>query len=669
MAAAVTAAPTCLADGCCCCEDIPLVRSILALHQQLMSGLILSDEGRSLLGEADEKLASLPGAPPATATAAAPRLAADSTEERLEEANGSIPPYEHQIIQAHFEEYADTAVQRDVSTNLTPRHQEMIDDGLGVHPRGIEPTPFPISDDALHERLTILEEAVAGAMLGSHDYQLAPTPAAAGSGGNIADETASGEKERLSSMREEFSEFRVRSELCMEDLANAIEENKRDIAQLHAGIEECRHLVGHSPNRIHRGSSRAETGHRSVGGVEDKLDEGNSEEQIADGEPTGREETLEETCEVGRPVGGGRGDKNSKGQLHLGDRLHSAESNWAAALSEPPATNSAMLLASELQGVAKQISDLEGIVCNLARGVARLAQVVGVFPRLQESQHDDEVDVDVELLQWQDCANNMVSSTAAASSMLSQFCTREHGSTKRRGGAMGFGRFMVTLRMVGPTCEAPHLEERCGQGEEGVHSVLWWGRPPANFSAYRMPRYVQAEQHGQCKPFEEKIAASAAEDKGSFPLDHFNQCKQIHDKYLKCLRKHKNDNRSCRFLAKEYLQCRMDHGLMAPEPMERLGFTPEDDRAHKPRDVRADTVREDKGWLAGRELLEARGWVRPRMFGGGVWGGNKLDNLFLTGPSVVQGNSDVQLRKVAGSNPTTIFSVSIYHRVPSFVFQ
>ncbi|KAF4713108.1 Cytochrome c oxidase assembly protein cox19, partial [Perkinsus olseni] len=142
-------------------------------------------------------------------------------------------------------------------------------------------------------------------------------------------------------------------------------------------------------------------------------------------------------------------------------------------------------------------------------------------------------------------------------------------------------------------------------------------------------------------------------DKGSFPLDHFNQCKQIHDKYLKCLRKHKNDNRSCRFLAKEYLQCRMDHGLMAPEPMERLGFTPEDDRAHKPRDVRADTVREDKGWLAGRELLEARGWVRPRMFGGGVWGGNKLDNRnkSLVAFSILDGP----------------FGRAGYGRVPSFV--
>lgn len=41
---------------------------------------------------------------------------------------------------------------------------------------------------------------------------------------------------------------------------------------------------------------------------------------------------------------------------------------------------------------------------------------------------------------------------------------------------------------------------------------------------------------------------------------------------------------------------RMDHGLMAPEPMERLGFTPEDDRAHKPRDVKTDTVRTRLSW-------------------------------------------------------------------------
>ncbi|KAF4700597.1 hypothetical protein FOZ62_001659, partial [Perkinsus olseni] len=212
---AAAAAPTCLASGCCC-EDIPLVRSILALHQQLMSGLILSDEGRSLLGKADEKLASLPWAPPTT-TAAAPRLAVGSVEERLEE--------------VQFGEYTDTAADRDVTAN------------------GIEPTTFPISDDAIHQRLTILEEAVADAMLGSQDYQMAP---AAGGGGNIADEASSGEKEILSSMREEFSEFRMRSELCMEDLANAIEENKRDIAQLHAGLEDCRNPVGHSPDRIRR---------------------------------------------------------------------------------------------------------------------------------------------------------------------------------------------------------------------------------------------------------------------------------------------------------------------------------------------------------------------------------------------------------------------------------
>ncbi|KAF4701591.1 hypothetical protein FOZ63_010384, partial [Perkinsus olseni] len=217
------------------------------------------DEGRSLLGKADEKLASLPCEPPATTTTTAPRLAVHSAEERLEE--------------VQLEEYVDGEVERDVAAG------------------GIEPMPFPISDDALRERLTILEEAVADAMLGSHDYQLAPTPAAAGSGGNILEEAASGQEERLSSMREELTEFRVRSEHCMEDLANAIEENTRDIAQLHAGLEDCRHPVGYTPDRGSRNRA-AEIDHQSVARAKDTSDEGNSKEQIADSGPSGKEETL-----------------------------------------------------------------------------------------------------------------------------------------------------------------------------------------------------------------------------------------------------------------------------------------------------------------------------------------------------------------------------------------
>lgn len=60
---------------------------------------------------------------------------------------------------------------------------------------------------------------------------------------------------------------------------------------------------------------------------------------------------------------------------------------------------------------------------------------------------------------------------------------------------------------------------------------------------------------------------------GSFPLDRKGCCKQIASAYLKCLQRAQRDpERSCRLLAKQYLQCRMDSALMHPEPLENLGF-------------------------------------------------------------------------------------------------
>ncbi|KAK7806497.1 hypothetical protein U0070_017489 [Myodes glareolus] len=46
-------------------------------------------------------------------------------------------------------------------------------------------------------------------------------------------------------------------------------------------------------------------------------------------------------------------------------------------------------------------------------------------------------------------------------------------------------------------------------------------------------------------------------DKGSFPLDHFGECKSFKEKFMKCLRDKNFENA---------LQ------LMAPEPLEKLGF-------------------------------------------------------------------------------------------------
>lgn len=63
-----------------------------------------------------------------------------------------------------------------------------------------------------------------------------------------------------------------------------------------------------------------------------------------------------------------------------------------------------------------------------------------------------------------------------------------------------------------------------------------------------------------------------APDRGSFPLDHEGECKQFMTAYLKCLRANKNENGKCRHLTKEYLNCRMDKGLMERDEWENLGL-------------------------------------------------------------------------------------------------
>ncbi|KAI5617627.1 cytochrome c oxidase assembly protein COX19, partial [Silurus asotus] len=61
-------------------------------------------------------------------------------------------------------------------------------------------------------------------------------------------------------------------------------------------------------------------------------------------------------------------------------------------------------------------------------------------------------------------------------------------------------------------------------------------------------------------------------EKGSFPLDHFGECKAFKEKFMRCLRDKNFDNTMCRLQSKEYLECRMDRQLMAKEPLEKLGF-------------------------------------------------------------------------------------------------
>lgn len=61
-------------------------------------------------------------------------------------------------------------------------------------------------------------------------------------------------------------------------------------------------------------------------------------------------------------------------------------------------------------------------------------------------------------------------------------------------------------------------------------------------------------------------------DKGSFPIDHENTCKDQMVQFMKCLRDQKFDNDKCRDLSKDYLECRMQHGLMARDDWKNLGY-------------------------------------------------------------------------------------------------
>merc|ERR1719169_30869 len=56
----------------------------------------------------------------------------------------------------------------------------------------------------------------------------------------------------------------------------------------------------------------------------------------------------------------------------------------------------------------KNFQSLEDNVTKLTRGTVKVCQVVGVFPGARmEDGTDEELDVDVELLNWEDCAQNL----------------------------------------------------------------------------------------------------------------------------------------------------------------------------------------------------------------------------------------------------------------------
>jgi cytochrome c oxidase assembly protein subunit 19 len=72
--------------------------------------------------------------------------------------------------------------------------------------------------------------------------------------------------------------------------------------------------------------------------------------------------------------------------------------------------------------------------------------------------------------------------------------------------------------------------------------------------------------------------------RGSFPLDHGGECKAAMARFLACMRAQEAGpqggreaaaHNECKGLSKDYLQCRMQRGLMAAEDLDTLGFSPQ----------------------------------------------------------------------------------------------
>merc|ERR1712079_359164 len=122
-----------------------------------------------------------------------------------------------------------------------------------------------------------------------------------------------------------------------------------------------------------------------------------------------------------------------------------------------------------------------------------------------------------------------------------------------------------------------------------------------------------------------RIMPGRPPDKGSFPLDHFAECSHLKAEYLQCLKENGFDNMACRYLSKQYLECRMEKNLMKAEPMKSLGFTEEDSVQQARRKRDKVKTKEDQGWVVGVDGIKPdreSNWRRPtlinvaRLFGG-----------------------------------------------------
>ena len=112
-------------------------------------------------------------------------------------------------------------------------------------------------------------------------------------------------------------------------------------------------------------------------------------------------------------------------------------------------------------------------------------------------------------------------------------------------------------------------------------------------------------------------------EKGSFPLDHDNECGSAMEEYMTCLKDNSYISANCEAVKKVYLDCRMKtwvshwsllawnhtdllrRGLMAEEDMGNLGLR--DDEEMKQLGVqKSQRKREKQGFVAGMSRVEGK---------------------------------------------------------------
>mmetsp|Transcript_34588 Transcript_34588/g.67711 ORF Transcript_34588/g.67711 Transcript_34588/m.67711 type:complete len:121 (-) Transcript_34588:891-1253(-) len=92
-------------------------------------------------------------------------------------------------------------------------------------------------------------------------------------------------------------------------------------------------------------------------------------------------------------------------------------------------------------------------------------------------------------------------------------------------------------------------------------------------------------------------------EKGSFPLDHFQECKDQMMAYMKCMKDGGGDHANCKEATKAYLTCRMDNGLMTRENLSNFGLDVDVDLAASKEAQRKHVAKidqkRDEGYVAG----------------------------------------------------------------------